>query len=207
MKRCLREPIHEIFDASRYLDAAASAHLTGNIKLAEELIREADMPEIREWTESLWGANSEYINHIEIPNSPPSLPKSERVPVRMPNREEKKIIHERDGYHCRFCGIPVIRKEIRVKLNKLYPNALPWGKRNPEQHSAFQAMWLQYDHLIPHARGGNNDIQNIIITCAPCNYGRLDSLIEEVGIQNPFVNSPIDSLWDGLERIITKKYT
>lgn len=163
------------------------------------------MPEIKEWTESLWGANSPYVNSIEIPDSPPSLPENERVAVRMPNREEQKLIHKRDGYHCRFCGIPVIRKEIRIKLNTLYPDALPWGRRNPEQHSAFQALWLQYDHLLPHARGGNNEIKNIIITCAPCNYGRSDNLIEEVGILNPFLYPPIESLWDGLERLIIPK--
>jgi len=43
VRQCLREPIHEIFDAARYLDAAVSAHLAGHFKLAEELIRLADM--------------------------------------------------------------------------------------------------------------------------------------------------------------------
>lgn len=202
MKKCLREPIDEIFDAAKYLDAAVTAHLSGHFTLAEELIGKADMPKIREWTESLWGANSQYVKHSEVPGTPPSLAKSERVPVRMPNREEKQMLHHRDGFHCRFCGIPVIRKEIRVKLNQLYPEALPWGKRNPEQHSAFQALWLQYDHLLPHSRGGNNDIKNVVITCAPCNYGRSDSLIEEVGVRNPFLEPPVESLWDGLERLL-----
>ncbi|MCG8042457.1 MAG: hypothetical protein JAZ17_03525 [Candidatus Thiodiazotropha endolucinida] len=35
--RCFRDPIPEIFDAARYLDAAVSAHFAGKTDLAEEL--------------------------------------------------------------------------------------------------------------------------------------------------------------------------
>ncbi len=55
IKKFLSEPIREIFDAARYLDAAVSAHMAGKHQLADELIRLADMPAITEWTESLWG--------------------------------------------------------------------------------------------------------------------------------------------------------
>ncbi|MGB8354796.1 MAG: hypothetical protein WCD79_12955 [Chthoniobacteraceae bacterium] len=58
---CLREPIPEILDAARYLDAAVSAHLAGRSDLAGALICLADMPAIREWTESLWGTGSPYV--------------------------------------------------------------------------------------------------------------------------------------------------
>ena len=60
---CLREPIPEIAEAARHLDAAVSAHLTGQADLAESLIRLADMPVIREWTESLWGTTSPHIQY------------------------------------------------------------------------------------------------------------------------------------------------
>lgn len=202
LKNCFREPIQEIFDAARYLDAAVSAHITGNAKLAKDLIIEADMPVIREWTESIWGKDSPYVHFREITNAPPSLPKVQRIPVRMPNQEEKNLLHERDGYHCRFCGAPVIRAEVRSTIHKIYPDALPWGRKNIEQHAGFQAMWLQYDHVIPHARGGNNDIENAVITCAPCNFGRMDYLMEEVGISDPREREPAMTNWDGLERIL-----
>jgi hypothetical protein len=52
----MREPIPEILDAARLLDAAVTAHLVGRSDLAEELIRVADMPVLRDYTESLWGA-------------------------------------------------------------------------------------------------------------------------------------------------------
>ncbi len=85
-------------------------------------------------------------------------------------------------------------------IKKAYPKVLLWGSKNVEQHAAFQAMWLQYDHLLPHARGGDNELNNMVITCAPCNYGRCDSLVEEVGLLNPMEQDPVISPWDGLER-------
>lgn len=118
----------------------------------------------------------------------------------MPTAVEKELLHQRDGYHCRFCGIPVIRDKIRDRIKKTYPNALPWGKTNPEQHAAFQALWLQYDHLLPHARGGTNDLENVVITCAPCNFGRGSYTLEEVGLADPRLRKSIHSSWDGLER-------
>lgn len=199
-RSCLRDPIPEIAEAAHYLDEAASAHLAGRSVLAEELIRRANMTVIREWTESLWGSNSPYVKYRAVPNAPPSLPKEQRVKVRMPTLAEKRELHQRDGYHCRFCGIPVIRMEIRTRIREVYQDALPWGSENSKQHAAFQAMWLQYDHLLPHARGGNNDLDNVVITCAPCNFGRMNYTLEEVGLIDPRMREPVSSSWDGLER-------
>lgn len=199
-RHCLRDPIPEIAAAADYLDQAVSAHLGGRSDLAEELIRLADMPVIREWTESLWGTNSPYVKCRVVADAPPSLPKEQRVKTRMPTLAEKTALHQRDGYHCRFCGISVIRAEVRQRIKSIYPNALPWGKTNMQQHAAFQAMWLQYDHLLAHARGGNNDLENMVITCAPCNFGRMNYTLEEVGLIDPRTREIVRSTWDGLER-------
>ena len=112
----------------------------------------------------------------------------------------KQRVIKRDGYHCRFCGIPVIRKEVRVRIREAYRDALPWERNNEGQHAAFQAMWLQYDHLLPHASGGSNEEENIVITCAPCNYGRGERTLKEVGLFDPLKRDPVRSPWDGLER-------
>lgn len=201
LRKCFREPIGEIFEASEYLENAVTFHLNGEFKKAEELILKADIPKIRDWTESLWGKNSPYLNFKKLADSPPILKKEERIETRMPNQSLKNKIIERDGYNCVFCGTPVIRSEIRNYIKKLYPNALKWERKNIDQHSAFQAMWLQYDHLLPHSRGGNNDLENIVITCAPCNFGRMQYTLDEVSLENPLIRKPIKTEWNGLERI------
>ena len=197
---CLRAPIPEIATAARSLDAAVSAHLLGRFAEAEELIAATNLPSIREWTESLWGRESQYVIRRSVENASPHLSKDQRIKVRMPTTAEKFLLFERDGFHCRFCGIPVIRREIRERIRRAYPEALPWGRTNPTQHAAFQAMWAQYDHLLPHARGGSNDLGNVVITCAPCNFARMNSTLEEVGLIDPRTRDPVRSDWDGLER-------
>ena len=118
LRPCLREPIPEIAEAAHYLDEAVSAHLAGKSNLADELIWRADMQVIREWTESLWGSKSPYVQFRAVPDAPPSLPHEERLKVRMPRSAEKRILHQRDGYHCRFCGIPVIPATVCSQKNQ-----------------------------------------------------------------------------------------
>lgn len=201
LRNCFREPIEEIYQASEYLNQAVSFHLNGEFQKAENLILKADIPKIREWTESLWGKNSPYLKYKKLVDSPPILKKEERVETRMPNKTLKNKIIERDGYNCVFCGTPVIRSEIRNFIKQIYPKALKWERKNIDQHSAFQAMWLQYDHLLPHSRGGNNDLNNLVITCAPCNFGRMQYTLEEVSLLNPLERVKVSYEWDGLERI------
>jgi hypothetical protein len=39
-----------------------------------------------------------------------------------------------------------------------------------------------------------------VVTCAPCNYARVDCTLEEAMLSDPRERQPIQSLWDGLER-------
>jgi 5-methylcytosine-specific restriction endonuclease McrA len=198
LRRCLRDPIPEIGDAARCLDAAVSAHLTGRFDLADELIRAADMPVIRQWTESLWGKKSPYVKVRQ--SSVPLTCSGELPSRRYAATAGRALLHQRDGYHCRFCGIPVIRSEVRKRMNAAYPKAARWGKRNHDCHAAFQAMWVQYDHVVPFKRGGATTLENLIVTCAPCNFGRMEHTLDEVGLLDPRIREPFRSTWDGLER-------
>jgi hypothetical protein len=199
---CLRPAIPEIGVAAEYLSAAVSAHLAGDPRSAAGLIRATNLPVIRDWVESLWGKASPYVHFQEVSNAPPILSRADRLLLRMPNQAEKRLLIERDGYHCRFCGIPVIRAEIRNRLRRFYPDALPWPTvSNKAQHPAFQAMWVQYDHVLPHARGGTNEMKNMLIACAPCNFARMNYTLEEIGLADPRLREPVRSGWDGLERL------
>ena len=71
LKSSVREPIPELFAAAKYLDAAVSAHLVGNSKLAASLLIEADMEVLHDWTESHWGSNTP---HKEIKSRDTSVP-------------------------------------------------------------------------------------------------------------------------------------
>jgi predicted restriction endonuclease len=92
------------------------------------------------------------------------------------------------------------RRVTTDRIRKAYPQELPWGKANIDQHAAFQAMWAQYDHIRPHSHGGTSDLDNIVVTCAPCNFGRMSFSLEEVGLADPRAREPVTTAWDGLER-------
>jgi len=78
-RRYMREPIKEIFEAAEILDRATDAHLSGNYTLAEALIKSADLPTVRAFTESLWGAKKanpdqwKYRRFRGIAGSPPFI--------------------------------------------------------------------------------------------------------------------------------------
>lgn len=204
LRHCFRKAISEIFDAARLLDAAATARQMGRRELAAGLLQLANMPAIREWLNSIWGPGSKFTQCRLTPTSKPVIPKAERDPLRMPSLDTRKALHKRDGFHCRCCGIPVIRMEVRQYFCAEFPELHQWGRGNACEYAAFQAMWVQYDHIVPHALGGPNDYENLLITCAACNYGRMQYTFEEVGIIDPMTREPVPSQWDGLERVLPR---
>jgi hypothetical protein len=201
LRRCFREPIPAVLEACDALARAADAHVASDREAAAAALREADRPEVREWVVSIWGKGSPYVSYRVVEGAPPLLPKDQQPKPRMPSPAGKAELIARDGYHCRFCGVPVIRAEVRKYLAKEYKEALRWGDRDIDQHPAFHALWLQYDHVLPNARGGTSDLSNMVITCAPCNFGRMNATLEEAGLLDPRDFEPVRSDWDGLERV------
>ena len=204
-RRYMREPINEIFQAAELLDRAVDAHLRQDRKTAGQLFREADMPEVRAWTESLWGGkreNPEQWRYHRFREIPSDKTKS-KAKDRMPNKSDQDIIINRDGLNCRFCGIPVILPEAIKAISTAYPDAAYWrSRKNLDQHAALQCLWLQFDHILPHCWGGETTPDNIVITCAPCNYGRGNRRLEEVGLIDPRERPVYRTSWDGLARFI-----
>lgn len=196
-RRCLREPIPTVFDVARYLDAAVSADLNGDCQLATELLKKADHPGVRSWLESVWGKNSRY-GQLRKVSPPPPIERA--TPARMPTIEQIRELHRRDGYSCRYCGIPVIRAAVRKFAVRRFPGTVQWGRKNSSQHAGFQALWAQYDHVVPHSWGGTNDVENLVIACAACNFGKMSYSLEELGLEDPRAHDPASTSWDGLER-------
>lgn len=207
-RRCMRDPIPEIFHAAFLLDRAVGAHLVKDYAAASVLFRQADMPAVRAWTESLWGSarknpdQVKYLRMRKIENAPGYAQKEQRHKIRMPTLSERLTLIDRYGRNCMFCGVPLVRPEVRKSIARAYPNNAPWGKKNSECHAAFQCMWMQFDHVVPHSRGGDSSLTNVIITCAPCNYGRWDATLEEVGLLDPRSLPIQKTSWDGLERFL-----
>ncbi|MFO0157444.1 MAG: HNH endonuclease, partial [bacterium] len=109
IRQCLRQPIPQIFEAATLLKAAVDAHLAADYTTAAACFRAANLPSVRDWTESIWGKHSPEILCVRaVPGAPPILPKESRIKVRMPTTEEQNRLIKHFGYRCAFCGIPLI---------------------------------------------------------------------------------------------------
>jgi 5-methylcytosine-specific restriction endonuclease McrA len=115
----------------------------------------------------------------------------------------KRLLLARDGFHCRFCGIPLVPGHVREKLRAAYPEALRWGSRNREKHAALQAMEINFDHVLPRSKGGSRQPDNLVIACAPCNCGRSELTLAQAGLLDPRLREPLQSDWNGLERLLS----
>lgn len=64
-------------------------------------------------------------------------------------------ILKRDGFRCRYCGATAMDSPIEI------------------------------DHVVPVARGGTNDPENLVAACWACNSGKKDRPLDESGLAAP----------------------
>ena len=195
------DPIPEVFEAATLLSQAVDAHLAAHFDLAKRLIAAANISAIKLWREPI----ESKTPWKRLPGDSPSVPKHLRAMPRDASAETRKLALQRDGHHCRFCGMPLIPAETRKAMMAVYGDVIPWSRRISESHAAFDCLTVSYDHVVPHERGGTSDLENIVITCSPCNYGRMNFTLTEVGVMHP--SQPAGpprwagyETWDGLQR-------
>jgi hypothetical protein len=201
MRDTFLQPIPELELAADFLDQAADAVVARNFDVARSLLIEADMSTLREYEQKITGAITLGVHWQEaLPSR--SLLSENHEKRRMPTVREERIIAVRDGWRCRFCNSRVISKKARNFLNNLFPNEARWARRNSEKHCALSAPTASLDHILPHSRGGNNDQHNLVTACGPCQFGRNQWTLEEVGFNDPRERAPIKDRWDGLTRLL-----
>lgn len=202
MRRCIKEPIPEIFAAWDAMKGAADAHVHGDFAQADDLFRQADSPKVWDWLNSSWVGVIKNVVEMKPLGDTSVIPKSERDPDRNIAPDIRAAVLERDGYRCRYCGIPVVHADIRKIAAKLYPVAVGWDSRDPsKQHAGFQSLWLQFDHVEPHSHGGRSSVENVVISCALCNFGKDRFTLRQLHVEDPRLREPERMDYDGLERL------
>ncbi len=194
-----------MFEVAALLDFAVGAHLSGDKLRSAASFRAANMPLVRDYVESMWDKRSlwpeqqHYLRSRTVNNLPVPTPAARGLTIAPP---VKRAVVDRDGFLCRYCALPVVPASVRKKLAEEYPAEVGWGSTNVSQHAAFQALWLQFDHVVPLAGGGGNDADNIVVCCAACNFMKWHYHIEEIGLLDPRDRLPVSSCWDGLTRLL-----
>ena len=200
MRHSILKPIPELEVAAQLLDAAATAIISGEMQIAAELIKQANMPEIMTYAKRAVGPLSFEVHRVL--KRPKCLPRSERDPTRMPSAREQLNIFLRDGWRCRFCGTKVICKSARNVITRTFALETNWKSTEFQRHSALYAMASSLDHVEPHGRGGKNQFENFVTSCYCCQFGRGEWTIEEAELADPRCRPPLVDDWDGLTRLV-----
>lgn len=199
--RSIKQPIAPIEVACRNLSLAVDAHLDGRLADAAAHFVAADCPEVWAWVNPAWSRADLNVQEKAPENDTRVVGWTLRDPIRHPVPAVRAEVLARDGYRCRYCGIPVVSADIRKLAHRLYPDAVRWGGNDPaKQHAGFQCLWLQYDHVVPHSHGGRSTSDNVVIRCALCNFGKDRFTLRQLGIDDPRAHQPQPFEWDGLER-------
>lgn len=200
LRSCLLTPTPDLLRAGLYLDMATTLHLAGDTVGADQAIRNADIQGCAAWADRLWGKGGPW-SRPRRGDQPPSQP---GVGPRREGKALERAIVDRDGHWCRFCGIGVVKREVRKEMRSAYPDALRWGPANRDMHAGFQALTACFDHLLPYSRGGETSLDNMVLCCWPCNSGRASLTLAEVDLLDPRDRSPQPApgweRWDGLSR-------
>lgn len=205
LRNSLRPATQEHKQAADLLSAAADAFLEGNTEIASQHLRSADLPVLFRFARLLMDREDPKV---AWPPRPRSLPKLDvtRVKARDPSSAERLALYVRDGWRCRYCGCSVIYGPARDVLRKAFSNEIPWPKAtSPPAHGGFTALTATFDHIVPHAKGGDNSPANLVTTCWPCNFGKKDGSLDELGLSDPRLRPPVVDSWDGLTRLIARR--
>ncbi len=191
----------QIFEAWELLNQAVDSHLLGNHSNAEALFKKADIRAVWEWLNPGWSRPDLHVVVFDPHEDTQAVPRDLRDPDRNIAPIIRAAVLQRDGYQCRYCGIPVVHADIRKLAHRLYPDAVPWEPYDvTKQHSAFACLWLQFDHVVPHSHGGRSSLDNVVISCALCNFGKDKYTLRQLNLQDPRLRPPTQSDWDGLAR-------
>lgn len=118
-----------------------------------------------------------------------------RIPV-----VETVTTFRRDCWTCRYCGTRTIALPILRLLSCIYPDRFPYHPhwKAGQVHPAYLLLSTSLDHVHPGGRGGAWDApDNLVAACWPCNSGKADFTLEEIGWQL-LTEAEVRSDWDGL---------
>lgn len=198
VRDCFLSPPDEAFVASDMLAMAADYFSRNEMELARNCIRSADMPEVLKWRREVMAGYKPAIHGPRLNPPVPSVPKSERHP-RYISAGLKRQLLERDGYICRFCGMRLMHQITCKRLETSFPEATRVSLPNWERHALIGGMVANYDHVLPWSKGGETSLENMVITCPPCNYGRGEWTLAEAHLNDPRLRPILSTDWMGLD--------
>jgi hypothetical protein len=200
---------------SQYAPLHPDTALVESLPFFERAVRAAAEGQVERSKDELLGVQSDairtwYIEHAQIAGNarraalgrPRSLPYSGRIdPLAYPRPADLAAVLVADGHRCRYCQRPVVHKDVLKLLQAIVgKNAFPIGPTNLATHGAVLAHRAVADHVVPRKRGGPTGDGNLVTACYPCNFGKAEHTLEELGLLAP--RPAVVDGWDGLHSLV-----
>ena len=146
------------------------------------------------------GQQSAYFrvaNRKEIDRANLLMKAINKTPRLMPRIEKEVFI--RDSYHCRYCGIRIVAKEVFTQFSRIIgTEVFSVERENDKRNGLTLGLRGVADHVEPYASGGRTENENLVTSCYSCNFGKAGYTIGQLGIEDPRLRPPIDDGWLGL---------
>ena len=120
-----------------------------------------------------------------------------KTPRLIPRVENEVFV--RDSYHCRYCEIRIVAKDVFSEFSRIVGTERFSVKReNDKRNGLTLGLRGVADHVEPYASGGETAIDNLVTSCYSCNFGKAGYTLEQLRIEDPRLRPPIVDSWRGL---------
>ena len=207
VRPCILEPSAELRAGAELVRSAVEAAVGGKLIAARELLDALRGEVVNEhWVlgrrvvaDAMTVAGVADARRSALPHEPaPPLKRRARDTA----ETLKRTVFTRDGYHCRYCEIPLIDKRARVWLTNQFPDTFFYRSKVTGEHHPFAAaLTASHDHVVPIQRGGADVAANLVTACRPCQFLKGARTIESLGVADPRARPPLSG-WDGGVRLL-----
>lgn len=180
-------------EVSERIRRAAECHLAAKGAEAEALLQGID-------EESLQRSRVARLGRITRGGkSVPTIPKSMQDKRYLPPSGQLATFF-RDRFTCRYCGTRTIFAPTMRILSMQYPDVFPYHPNGAfgKGHLIYWTHQSCCEHVVPVARGGTSNPDNVVTACWLCNQAKRNALIEELGWD---LMPPTERDWDGLSTV------
>lgn len=186
-KSCpLTPPIHF---ANAYENILKIEDLLLDEKISEtiRILREPLGVEIREWfvehAQSAWSFRSKVLGTLE------SSPFLGTLDTRKLTNDVKNQVSDRDGFVCGYCKGKLVSDERLNRISSIVgADNFRISGNNSQRHGYIYIVRTTVDHILPQSKGGQTDLDNLIMCCWACNYGKAEKTLSEIGLVDPRLN-------------------
>lgn len=171
-------------EATTAFNTAYRAADAGDLEAAVRLLEDTRGPELREWFD-VHAQNTGRFRAAHFGRQSTPEPVPDLDPLRKPDRFEAELF-ERDGCRCRYCGTEVFPTRMLKRFEHMVGSEhFKATGTNATRHGVRMAFSAALDHVVPWSRGGRTDPSNLVTACWPCNYGKAEYTLAELGLKDP----------------------